>query len=86
MSDEIVGNVGVFTRIEQRLDRIEDKLDSRMNTLDAKVDGLAARQDRQEGRLDGIVSVIKWLGPVGVAAILFGLLAIYGLLPVGAGS
>lgn len=87
-------NVGVFGRIESRLDRIEDKLDARlsaiedkldtrMTTLDRKVDGLATRQDRLEGRLDGMVAVVKWLGPVGIAAIIFGLLVLYGFLPIG---
>lgn len=76
-------NVGVFGRIEARLDRIEDKLDARMNSLDKKVDGLSTRQDRLEGRLDGMVAIIKWVGPAGVAAIIFGLLVLYGLLPQG---
>ena len=77
-------NVGVFGRLESRLERIEDKLDARMNTLDQKVDGLSTRQDRLEGRLDGMAVLIKWLGPVGVVAIIFGLLVAYGLLPLGA--
>jgi hypothetical protein len=72
------GGTGVFARIENRLDRIEDKLDARMNTLDAKVglldikvDGVAARQDRLEGGL----SMIRWLGPAGVGALVAGLAA-----------
>jgi hypothetical protein len=87
------GGSGVWARIEaalqgltSRLERMEDKLDVRMTTLDGKVDGLSARQDRLEGRLDGIVSVVRWAGPLGVAALIFGLFAIYGLLPFGPGS
>lgn len=86
-------NVGVYSRIEAnleklraeqsfRLDRIEDKLDRRMTDLDAKVDGLGARQDRLEGKLEGTLGIIKWLGPVGLAALVFGLMTVYGLLPV----
>ncbi len=81
MTEEPSTNPGVYTRIEQRLERIEDKLDARMDVLDTKVDGLNSRQDRLEGKLEGTVGMIRWLGPVGVAAILFGLMTMYGLLP-----
>ena len=76
------GGAGVYARIEARLDRIEDKLDTRMSTLDAKVDALGARQDRLEGKLEGTLALVKWLGPLGVAALIFGLLVAYGFLPV----
>jgi hypothetical protein len=76
-------NVGVFGRIEARLDRIEDKLDIRMTTLDRKMDGISARQDRLEGQVQGIVAIVKWLGPAGIVALLFGLLMLYGFLPSG---
>lgn len=74
-------NPGVYMRLEARLERIEDKLDTRLSALDVKVDGVAARQDRLEGKLDGSLAIVKWLGPVGLAALLFGLLSIYGLVP-----
>lgn len=86
------GGEGVWSRIEARLDRIEDKLDVRMSALDSKVDAqgraaadadakMGSRLDRLEGRLEGSLGLIRWLGPVGVAAIIFGLLVLYGLLP-----
>jgi hypothetical protein len=65
---------GVYARIEQRLDRIEDKLDTRMTTLDAKVDAVGSRQDRLEGELRGSLGMVKWLGPTGVGALVYGLL------------
>ena len=74
------GGQGVYSRIEARLDRIEDKLDNRMNDLDAKVDGTSSRLDRLEGRLDGSIGMVKWLGPTGVAAIVFALLKSSGYL------
>lgn len=70
----------VFRDIQGRLDRIEDKLDIRLSSLDAKVDGLASRQDRLEGRLDGSIGMIRWLGPTGVAALLFGVIKATGLI------
>lgn len=86
------GGEGVWSRIELRLDRIEDKLDVRMTALDNKVETqgraaadadklMASRLDRLEGRLEGSLSIVKWLGPVGLAALIFGLLTLYGLLP-----
>jgi hypothetical protein len=74
------GGNGVYARIEARLDRIEDKLDTRMTTLDAKVDAIGARQDRLEGELRGSVGMLRWLGPTGIAALLFGVLKASGLL------
>lgn len=83
MSDDSLPstNPGVYQRIEMRLDRIEDKLDKRLTQLDAKVDGLSSRQDRLEGRLDGVLGIVRWLGPVGLAALVAGLLMIYGFMP-----
>lgn len=74
------GGSGVYARIEARLDRIEDKLDTRMTSLDEKVDKVASRQDRLEGELRGSVGMVKWLGPTGVVALVFGLLKASGLL------
>ncbi len=81
------GGIGVYARIEAalvqqtaRLDRIEDKLDARMTTLDSKVDTIGSRQDRLEGKLDGTLGMIRWLGPTGVAAIIFGAAKAAGIL------
>lgn len=81
------GGNGVYARIEAaliqqtaRLDRIEDKLDARMTTLDTKVDNIGSRQDRLEGKLDGTLGMVKWLGPTGMGALLFGVMKAAGLL------
>jgi hypothetical protein len=70
-----------------RLDRIEDKLDRRLDSLDGKVDRVdfkvdiaTSRIDRLEGRLEGSLGLVKWLGPVGIAALIYGLLVSQGLL------
>lgn len=59
-----------------RLDRIEDKLDRRLNSMDTKVDGLTSRLDRMEGGL----GMLKWLGPTGIAALIFGVSKSLGLI------
>jgi len=82
MSGEEVSysNPGVYQRIEARLDRIEDKLDTRLTSLDTKVDALATRQTRMEGELRGSIAMVRWLGPTGVGALIFGALKASGLL------
>ena len=87
MSDEMSdtpsihdGGPGVYGRIEARLDRIEDKLDTRMTTLDEKVDSITSRQDRLEGKLDGSIGMIRWLGPTGLAALVVGVAKAIGLV------
>ena len=90
-AEEGSNGTGVYSRIEAsiaalraeqdvRLNRIEDKLDTRMTTLDRKVDELGTRQDRLEGKLDGSLGMLKWLGPTGVAAVIWGLLKAAGVL------
>lgn len=65
------GSTGQITNrdLDTRLDRIEDKLDLRMTTLDAKVDLVASRMDKMEGGL----GMLKWLGPTGIVAVIFGI-------------
>ena len=90
VSDEPNG-VGVYARIEasiaelrrdsaDRLDRIEDKLDTRMTTQDSKVDAIKSDLDQLRGELRGSLGVVKWLGPTGVAALLYGVAKSQGLL------
>lgn len=74
------GGAGVWARIEIRLNRIEDKLDNRMGTLERKVEDISSRQATLEGELHGVVSVIKWIGPVGLAALIGGILAMTGVV------
>jgi hypothetical protein len=51
------------------VNRLEGKMDSRLDVLDAKVDQVSSRQDR----IEGVLSVVKWLGPVGVVALVYGI-------------
>ena len=70
-----------------RLDRIEDKLDRRLDTLDGKVDRVdvkvdltTARIDRLEGKLEGSLGLVKWLGPAGIGALIYGVLTSQGYI------
>jgi tetrahydromethanopterin S-methyltransferase subunit G len=65
-----------YSDLFDRLDRIEDKLDLRLDTLDRKVDAVTSRIDR----IEGAVQIVRWLGPVGVAALVYGLLTSQGLI------
>ena len=90
VADESNG-IGVYARIEasltdlrresaDRLDRIEDKLDTRMTTQDNKVDAIKSDLDGLRGELRGSLGVVKWIGPAGVAALIYGVLKSQGLL------
>lgn len=60
--------------------RTETKVDNRMAELDLKVDLLASRVDRLEGRLEGSVGMLKWLGPTGLVAVVFGIARLTGIV------
>ena len=49
--------------------RVEAKNDQRFNALESKVDLVSSRQDR----LDGALSLVKWLGPAGVMGLIYGI-------------
>lgn len=55
--------------IFEAVNRLEGKVDSRLNALDAKIDAVTSRQDRLEGAL----SLVRWLGPAGVIGLLYGI-------------
>lgn len=59
------------------VNRLDDKMTARMDRTDGKVDGLQTRMDR----IEGAVSMVKWLGPTGLAAVIGGLLALAGFFP-----
>lgn len=76
-----------YSDLFERLDRIEDKLDRRLDSLDGKVDRVdlkvdiaTSRIDRLEGRLEGSLGLVKWLGPTGLAALVYGVAKAQGLL------
>lgn len=59
-----------------RLDRIEDLLTRRLDRQDGKLDNLSSRLDKMEGGL----GMLKWLGPTGIAAVIFALAQSMGLI------
>jgi len=63
------GNLIGIRDVFEAVARLEGKVDTRLNTLDAKVDDLASRQDRLEGAL----SLVKWLGPAGLVGLVYGI-------------
>lgn len=71
---------GLLDRIENKLDRRLDSLDGKVDRVDLKVDITTSRIDRLEGRLEGTLGVVKWLGPAGIVALILGLLLQSGVI------
>lgn len=66
-----------------RLDRIEDLLTARLDRIDSKVDAVDVKVDGATSRLDkmeGALTFVKWLGPAGIAALVYGLLTAQGFI------
>jgi hypothetical protein len=64
-SPNVVGIRDVYDIVS----RLETKVDSRLSELDSKVDAVTSRMDRLEGGL----SMLRWLGPLGVVALFYGI-------------
>ena len=62
--------------IQSQLNRIEDKIDRRLTELEVKVDAATSRLDRMEGGL----SMLRWLGPTGVIAVIIAVAQSSGLI------
>ena len=62
-NSNLIGIKDVF----EAVNRLEGKVDTRLNQLEGKVDTIASRQDRLEGGL----SLVKWLGPTGLVALVY---------------
>lgn len=75
-SSNVVGIRDVYDIVA----RLETKVDNRMAELDLKVDLLSSRVDRLEGRLEGSVGMLKWLGPTGLVAVIFGIARLSGIV------
>ena len=60
-------------RLEGTVAGIEGRLAVRVDAVDSRVDSVMLKQERLEGRLEGSFGMIKWIGPAGVVALLFGL-------------
>ena len=65
-ANEYPARPSTYGDLFDRLDRIEDKLDRRLDAVDRKVEGVTSRLDRMEGAL----SMLRWLGPTGVVAVI----------------
>lgn len=70
----------VESRLVSRIDALDARIAAHMLLQDAKVDAIDTRLDRLEGRLQGSLEMVKWLGPVGLAAIAIGLIRGLGLV------
>lgn len=60
--------------VYQIVERLEGKLDLRLKVIDDDVASLTSRIDR----IEGAMAFFKWLGPIGMAALVFGLFVIFG--------
>lgn len=81
MSENDLSNViGVRTVYDAVL-RLEGKFDAQNQRIDSELDAVKGRMDRLEGRLEGSLQVIKWLGPTGLAALILGILVMVGVIP-----
>lgn len=86
MSEENSNVIGVKTvydavlRLEGKVDGLEGRFAERVEKIDTRVDAVMLRQERFEGRLEGSLGMVKWLGPAGVVAVIFGVAKTAGLL------
>lgn len=65
------------------VNRLEDKIDDRFRLQDAQIEKVDVKVSAATARLsqiEGAVSVIKWIGPAGVAALLFGVAKTVGII------
>ena len=59
--------------VDNRLNELERKMDAANTASAARVQGIASRMDRFEGRFEGTLGAIKWLGPAGIVGVIFGI-------------
>lgn len=64
-NSNLIGIKDVF----EAINRLDGKVDARLQQLETKVDQVSSRQDR----LDGALSLVKWLGPAGVIGLIYGI-------------
>lgn len=64
-SSNLIGIKDVF----EAINRLDGKVEARLTQLETKVDLVSSRQDR----LDGALSLVKWLGPAGLVGLIYGL-------------
>lgn len=81
--DNVIGVRTVYDavlRLDGKLDAMESKFNQRAELTDSRVDDVIRRHERLEGRLEGSFGMVKWLGPAGVVAVIFGVAKAAGLL------
>lgn len=80
----MTGAVSVTNQdILNAVNRLEDKVDDRFRLQDAKiekVDGKVESTNYRLAQIEGGMSLIKWLGPTSIAAIVIGLAKAGGLI------
>jgi hypothetical protein len=65
--DMLATHAGTVT---EQIRDLGDKVDRRLDQTDTKVDAVTSRMDK----IEGAISVFKWLGPVGLAGLVYGIL------------
>lgn len=71
--------IGVRTVYDAVL-RLEGKVDLQSQRLDNELDTVKSRIDRLEGRLEGSIAVVRWLGPTSVVALIIGIAKMIGAI------
>lgn len=69
-SDDTSNIIGVRTVYDAVL-RLEGKVDAQTVRFDSEIDIVKTEQTYLRGKIDGSLGMVKWLGPSGVAAVLF---------------
>ena len=70
------GNAIGIKSVYDAVVRLDGKLEARVGTIETRIDRIEGRMDRNDGRLD----MVKWLGPAGVAALIWGVARSIGLV------
>lgn len=81
--DNVIGVRTVYDavlRLDGKLEAMESKFTQRAEQTDVRVDDVIRRHERLEGRLEGSFGMVKWLGPAGVVAVIFGIARATGVL------
>ena len=80
----LTGTVSVTNQdLLAAVNRLEDKIDDRFRLQDEQIQRVDLKVSAATARLsqiEGAVSIIKWIGPAGLAALLFGVMKGMGLL------
>jgi hypothetical protein len=81
MSEDSNGNFIGVKAVYDAVLRLEGKVDGQSARLDTEIDAVKSRMDRLEGRLEGAMGLVKWLGPTSIVALVIGIAKMANLLP-----